>query len=89
MKRPLWLPNGLEMSRPASSGILLDEPRPQLAGSAPSSCWAAGKLDHLPRLTAPRGLWQANGGVQSSNIPNYETRQTRKGMNILVRFIYS
>ena len=34
-------PNGLEMSRPASSRILLDEPRPQLAGSAPSSCSAA------------------------------------------------
>ena len=32
------LPNGLEMSRPASSRILLDEPGPQLAGSAPSSC---------------------------------------------------
>jgi hypothetical protein len=31
-------PNGLEMSRPASSRILLDEPTPQLAGSAPSSC---------------------------------------------------
>jgi hypothetical protein len=34
-------PNGLEMSRPASSRILLVEPKPQLAGSAPSSCWAA------------------------------------------------
>ena len=32
------MPNGLEMSRPASSRILLDEPTPQLAGSAPSSC---------------------------------------------------
>ena len=31
-------PNGLEMSRPASSRILLDRPLPQLAGSAPSSC---------------------------------------------------
>jgi len=36
-KTPAMLPNGLEMSRPASSRILLDEPRPQLAGSAPSS----------------------------------------------------
>jgi hypothetical protein len=35
---PAATPNGLEMSRPASSRILLDEPRPQLAGSAPSSC---------------------------------------------------
>jgi hypothetical protein len=41
---PLEAPNGLEMSRPASSSILLDEPRPQLAGSAPSSCWAAGPV---------------------------------------------
>jgi hypothetical protein len=31
-------PNRLEMSRPASSRILLDEPTPQLARSAPSSC---------------------------------------------------
>ena len=38
------MPNGLEMSRPASSRIVLDEPRPQLAGSAPSSCWAAPKF---------------------------------------------
>src|SRR3990172_1999528 len=30
--------NGLEMSRPASARILLSKPRPQLAGSAPSSC---------------------------------------------------
>ena len=31
-------PNGLEVSRPASPRILPDKPRPQLAGSAPSSC---------------------------------------------------
>ena len=31
-------PNGLEVSRPAGSRIPLDEPRPQLAGSAPPSC---------------------------------------------------
>jgi len=31
-------PNGLEMSRPASTRILQDGPTPQLAGSAPSSC---------------------------------------------------
>jgi hypothetical protein len=35
----LWpLPNGLEMSRPASSSILHPLDSPQLAGSAPSSC---------------------------------------------------
>ena len=32
--RKLGPPNGLEMSRPASSRNLMDEPRPQLAGSA-------------------------------------------------------
>jgi len=38
------LANGFEVSRPASSRILLDKPRMQLAGSAPSSCWAPRKL---------------------------------------------
>jgi len=37
-KSDVGQPNGHEMSRPASSRILLDEPRPQLAGLAPSSC---------------------------------------------------
>ena len=31
-------PNGLEMSRPASTSILHQLDSPQLAGSAPSSC---------------------------------------------------
>jgi hypothetical protein len=48
----MWaLPNGLEMSRPASSRILLDEPSPQLAGSAPSSCWADSVVGSL-------GCWE-------------------------------
>jgi len=51
---PLGRPNGLEMSRPASSRILQDEPRPQLAGSAPSSCWAAPMDAALGRLTSKK-----------------------------------
>ncbi|HLE03291.1 MAG TPA: hypothetical protein VI729_01590 [Anaerolineales bacterium] len=33
-----WLPNGLEMSRPASQGQYRTETDIWLAGSAPSSC---------------------------------------------------
>ena len=36
-------PNGLEMSRPASQGYYRAEVKTWLAGSAPSSCWAARK----------------------------------------------
>jgi hypothetical protein len=35
------LPNGLELSRPASQGQYRTKRNTRLAGSAPASCWAA------------------------------------------------
>jgi len=41
LELPKWLPNGLEMSRPASQAKYRAEADIWLAGSAPPSCWAA------------------------------------------------
>jgi len=38
MRVLVWLPNGLEMSRPASQGKYRAKLNAWLAGSAPSSC---------------------------------------------------
>jgi hypothetical protein len=58
-------PNGLEMSRPASSRILLDERRPQLAGSAPSSCWAESMSVREPGSWVVTPLLDLRPGAES------------------------
>ena len=45
------MPNGLEMSRPGSQGQYRAELNTWLAGSAPSSCWAARRFRAIHEKT--------------------------------------
>jgi len=60
-------PNGLEMSRPAGSRILLDEPRPPLAGSG--SIELLGGLAILNASMATEAVLHWAGRLISAVIP--------------------